>query len=334
MLEKKSFPLLGSILAAGLAVGTVSAAPLFDMPEKAEFLASLGVTSDSSVTAGPKNMKAVQQVFDEKVDQHFLSRHAQKGLTCVTCHDPKSIKRTDWMLKVTAPAVRKTCQDCHSVQAFVFSQTDTHDKTDCVGCHMPNLPSKDRFAAAQTSTDKFEAVRRSHLYKIQVDAKATTVVSDANGTRYAKDAQGYGFNDLQWSCGRPAPADYTVCEDRGCHSSATSKLDRGLIYLNQQEIYDEVVKIQRPVKASFKRITQDLERIKKLLEVTRLSQADQTDIRLLVDKAADIIEMIEKDGSWGMHAAGYTKDRIASAESFLTKAQQMIDQGGYKAQQK
>ncbi len=334
MLEKKSFRLLGSILAVGLAFGTVSAAPVFDMPEKVEFLASLGVTSDSSVTAGPKDMKAVQQVFNEKVEQHFMTKHAQKGLTCVTCHDPKSINRTDWMLKVTAPAIQKTCQECHTVQAFVFSKTDTHDKTDCVGCHMPNLPSKDRFAAALTSTDKFEAIRRSHLYKINVDAKATTIVAGEKGPRYAQDAEGYGFNNLQWSCGRPAPADYTVCEDRGCHSPSTSKLDRGLIYQNQQEIYDEVVKIQRPIKASFKRITQDLERIKKLLEVTRLSQADQTDIRLLVDKAADIADMIEKDGSWGMHASRFTKDRIASAESFLAKAQQMIDQGGYKAQQK
>lgn len=329
MLVKKSVAAIGCAFALG-ALTSASAAPVFDMPGHPEFLAALGVTSNSAMTAGPKDMKAVQKVFDEKSEQHFMTKHAQKGLTCVTCHDPKSIDKTDWMLRVTAPKIQKKCSDCHTTQAFVFSKTASHDKTDCIGCHMPNMPSKERFAAALTSTDKFEAVRRAHLYKILVDEKATSVVSTDKGPEYAKNKKGRGFVDLQWSCGRPASADYTVCEDRGCHSPTTSKLDKGLVYLSPKEIYDEVVKVQKPVKEGYKQISMDIKRIKKLLEVTRLSRADQTEIRLLTDKAADIADMIKEDGSWGMHASHYVKDRLASAQSFLAKAQKMIDEGGYE----
>ena len=50
--------------------------------------------------------------------------------------------------------------------------------------------------------------------------------------------------------------------------------------------------------------------MRKLLEVTRLSPADQTDARLLLDKADQIATMIKKDGSWGMHAQNYLLDQV------------------------
>ena len=196
---------------------------------------------------------------------------------------------------------------------------------------MPNIPVVSKFEEALKGTDRFAAVRRAHLYKINTDAQASMVTKDPEkGWVYSRDKEDHGFVDLQWSCGRPAPADWTVCEGRGCHSPATSELDKGLIYKSQQEIAYEVQKVQRPVKESYDRIVKGVDRITKLLEITQMTPADQTETRLLLDKAAEIADLIKKDGSWGAHASHYIKDRLAAAESYLAKAQVLIDNGGYR----
>ena len=85
--------------------------------------------------------------------------------------------------------------------------------------------------------------------------------------------------------------------------------------------------MQRPVKESWDRVVKGVDRITKLLEITKMTPADQTEARLLLDKAAEIADLIKKDGSWGAHASHYTKDRLAAAESYLAKAQGLIDNG-------
>lgn len=71
--------------------------------------------------------------------------------------------------------------------------------------------------------------------------------------------------------------------------------------------------------------------MRKLLEVTRLSPADQTDARLLLDKADQIATMIKKDGSWGMHAQNYLLDQVKTAQAYL--AQSPADHGQGRLQQ-
>ena len=143
------------------------------------------------------------------------------------------------------------------------------------------------------------------------------------------DEDGNGYVDLMWSCARNTPADYTVFEGKGCHNPATSKLDEGLIYQDQKEVYGETLKWQTPIKEGYKEIAGAIPRMRKLLEVTRLSPADQTDARLLLDKADQIATMIKKDGSWGMHAQNYLLDQVKTAQAYLAKAQQIMDKGGY-----
>jgi len=260
-----------------------------------------------------------------------------KGVSCNTCHDPRSLDGVTWMAVVNKPVIRQTCQDCHTVQADVFAHTDTHDKLDCIDCHMPNVAS-----AADYSTDQKaagpKALRRIHTYKILVDPKASSMVEGevkvgkddtAKGYVMAKDEDGNGYVDLMWSCARNTPADYTVFEGKGCHNAATSKLDEGLIYQDQKEVYGETLKWQTPIKEGYKEIAGAIPRMRKLLEVTRLSPADQTDARLLLDKADQIAAMIKKDGSWGMHAQNYLLDQVKTAQAYLAKAQQIMDKGGY-----
>ncbi len=313
---------------------------LMAIKDKPEFLASIGITQPAPPLdlTTEQNLKRTEEAFNQKNAQHFATVHAQKGIGCVGCHDQTTIPSTNWMARVTNPAMKQTCQDCHTTQADVFAKTDTHSNMDCVGCHMPNMPAAANYSNDQSKVAT-EALRRAHSYKIKVDPTATSMVPGqikqgeevVNGYVIAKDEDGNGYVDLMWSCARNAPADYTVFENQGCHSPFQSTLDEGLIYKDQQEVYGETIKLQQPVKDGYEKITQEIPRLRKLLEVTRLSPADQTDARLLLDKADDIATLIKKDGSYGMHAPNYLKDRVATAEAFLAKAQQIIDAGGYVA---
>lgn len=325
-----------SILALGTAlsfsVAAATPAPEFDIQGKPEFVKSLGEAAKTKVQRNDEETKRlISEVYNDKLEQHAMTKHFEKGLTCVSCHDQQRQGGPDWMAKITNPPMKKNCQDCHTVQADVQRHTRSHSEIDCVACHMPNIPAVDKFEGALKGTDTFLAVRRAHLYKINTDAQASMVSLDPEkGWNYSRDKDNHGFVDLQWSCGRPAPADWTVCEGRGCHSPATSELDKGLIYQTQDEIAQEVQKVQRPVKASFDRIVKGVDRLTKLLEISKLTAADQTEARLLLDKAAEIADLIEKDGSWGVHASHYIKDRLSAAESYLAKAQLLIDNGGYR----
>ena len=274
-------------------ITTLTLSCLAAIPEKPEFMASLGIAKDAKpdLTKDQKTQLA-GKAYHEKADQHFMSVHAQKGVSCNTCHDPRSLDGVAWMAVVNKPVIRQTCQDCHTVQADVFAHTDTHDKLDCIACHMPNVASStDQNAAGP------KALRRIHTYKILVDPKASSMVEGevkvgkdgtAKGYVMAKDEDGNGYVDLMWSCARNTPADYTVFEGKGCHNPATSKLDEGLIYQDQKEVYGETLKWQTPIKEGYKEIAGAIPRMRKLLEVTRLSPADQTDARLLLDKADQI----------------------------------------------
>ncbi|MCD8339960.1 MAG: cytochrome C [Burkholderiales bacterium] len=333
--------------ACALAIGTIAVAQQevvkidpdqMAVQGKPEFLASIGITEP----AGPldltqeENLKRTQEAFNQKTEQHFASVHASKGIGCTDCHDQTNIPSTNWMARISNPPIKQTCQDCHVTQADVFAKTDTHSNLDCVGCHMPNIPAAENYSNEQSKAAK-TALRRAHSYKIKVDPKATSMIpahvkqGEEVGFVYnmAKYENGNSYVDLMWSCARNAPADYTVFEGRGCHSPYQSTLDEGLIYKDQREIYGEAYKLQKPVKDGYEQISEEIPRLRKLLEVTRLSPADQTDARLLLDKADDIATLIKKDGSWGMHAPNYLKDRVETAQAFLAKAQKIIDAGGY-----
>lgn len=86
---------------------------------------------------------------------------------------------------------------------------------------------------------------------------------------------------------------------------------------------------QKPVKDGYEQIKGGVERVSKLLEVTALPYEKQTQIRLLLDKATEVSDLIEKDGSWGAHASHYLQDRVKSALSYIDQAQTLLDKGGY-----
>ena len=275
--------------------------------------------------------------------QLMMSKHYEKGMRCVTCHDPHEVTSNDWTSYYTKPAIRKTCQDCHKDQADVVAQTNTHSKMDCVDCHMPFTMSCENFTAIQRpDMAGFDAVRRSHIFNIKVDptakmlnpAEGQSRASNSKGWRIAKDEESHGYVDLMWSCARTANAEKGVTDNKGCHSAFLSELEEGLQYTDQKQIYDEVMEWQNPVKDGYKTAVAAQERIAKLLEVTKVPVDAKTEIMMLVDKARDITIEVEKDGSWGVHAPDYLKTRVETANAYLTKAQAILDNGGFPAVEK
>ncbi len=312
----------------------------FDMPNKPEFIASLNLTEGRHEVpqTSEEKKKALAPVYNEKLTQHSLTVHSQKGVTCVTCHDPKSFKTPDWMLPVTAPEMRKNCGDCHTTQAEVFKKTDTHAKIQCTACHMPNMPSPGNYKPGDKSP-QYDAVRRAHFYKINIDPKALSYVrlenakatQDKDSWQWAVDKDGYAYVDVMWSCSRATPGDHMLSgEGRGCHSPATSTLDEGLHYATPEAVAEEIAKWQKPVKDFWQQIGLGLERIARLLEVTKLTPSEQTEVRLMLDKAQEIHDQLKKDGSWGVHAPRYLLDRATTGVGYITKAQSIIDAAGYQ----
>lgn len=270
--------------------------------------------------------------------QLMMSKHYEKGMRCVTCHDPHEITSNDWKSYYTKPAIRKTCQDCHKTQTDVVAKTNTHSKIDCIGCHMPFTMSCENFTAIQRPDFAgFDAVRRSHVWNIKVDPKAKMMnpaagqsrASNSKGWRIAKDEDGHGYLDLMWSCARTANAELQVTENKGCHSVFLSELEKGLQYSDQKVIYDEVMKWQNPVKNGYNTAVKTLDRVNKLLEITKLDPAAKTEVLMLIDKAQDIVDQIKKDGSWGVHAPAYLTQRAETAQAYLAQAQSILDKGEF-----
>ena len=302
------------------------------------FLHSLGIDPKTEIKLSKKELRSLAESnYNDKTAQHFMSVHARHGVGCLSCHDQSEVKGTAWMAYVSNPPMKQDCKTCHTVQADVFKHTDTHSNLDCIACHMPNVASAADYSTDQNAAGP-KALRRIHTYKILVDPKASSMVEGevkvgkdgtAKGYVMAKDEDGNGYVDLMWSCARNAPADWTVFEGKGCHSQYTSKLEEGLVYKDQKQVYGELVKWQNPVKEGYKEIRGATERINKLLEVTRLDRDQRTQVLSYVDLATQIADMIEKDGSWGAHAHNYMTQRLAAAQNYVRKAQEILDAGKF-----
>lgn len=97
-----------SVLALGSALSfTVAAAtpaPEFDIQGKPDFVKSLGDAANTKIERSTEETKRlIAEVYNDKLEQHAMSKHFEKGLTCVTCHDQQRQGGPDWMAKVTNP---------------------------------------------------------------------------------------------------------------------------------------------------------------------------------------------------------------------------------------
>lgn len=301
------------------------------------FLHSLRIDPRTEIKLSKKELRSLAESnYNDKTAQHFMSVHARHGVGCLSCHDQSEVKGTAWMAYVSNPPMKQDCKTCHTVQADVFKHTDTHSNLDCIACHMPNMPKPAEYSEDQAKVAG-TALYRAHMYKINPSPDKTSYVKKevkvdgkiVSQYELAKDEKGRDFVDLMWSCARNAPADWTVFEGKGCHSQYTSKLEEGLVYKDQKQVYGELVKWQNPIKEGYKEIRGATERINKLLEVTRLDRDQRTQVLSYVDLATQIADMIEKDGSWGAHAHNYMTQRLTAAQNYVRKAQEILDAGKF-----
>lgn len=72
-------------------------------------------------------------------------------------------------------------------------------------------------------------------------------------------------------------------------------------------------------------------RIDQLLEVTKLSTEDKTQVLMLAEKAQATVDLIKQDGSWGVHGFRYSQKRLDAALTYVTQAQKILDGSGYSA---
>ncbi|MBV7316967.1 cytochrome c3 family protein [Shewanella sp. NIFS-20-20] len=271
--------------------------------------------------------------------QMFSSAHYDKGMRCATCHDPHEVTGNDWKEGFTRPAMKKDCTDCHEAQKTIADNSKTHSNQTCQSCHMPNTGSCENFTGMQyPDMAGFDAVRKSHVWKIDIhperkmlnppEGSASRDASEKNWT-LAKDEEGHYYLDLMWSCARTAPSDVDAVENKGCHSPFQSELEIGMHYDDQMEIYGEVQKWQKPIKETYAEVVGAIERIDQLMEVTKLTNEQKTQVYMLTEKAQETLDLLEADGSWGVHGPRYTKKRIDAALSYVTQAQAILDGNGY-----
>ncbi len=270
--------------------------------------------------------------------QMYSSAHYDKGMRCGTCHDPHEVTANSWKDGYTKVGLKKTCTDCHETQANFFKQGGgIHSKDNCTSCHMPNMMSCENFNLIQ-NPDKagFDNVRASHIWKIKVDKTAKTINPPEGKPRDPKTTKGWTvargddgrfFLDLMWSCGRTSFSDVNLVGPgaSGCHSAVQSTLPEKLRYTDQAQIYDDVMKWQTPVKDGYTKVKGMIQGVDKgMLNNTRLSTEQKSRVILLTKQAQDIVDRLEKDGSWGVHGPAYSKKIVNEALVYVQQAQDIL----------
>lgn len=121
---------------------------------------------------------------------------AKNTMDCVTCHNPH--KRAKFSIKMD-------CNACHSKQANDYKGSAMQAVgVSCVDCHMPKATK------SATNKSKYEGDIRTHLFKINTDAKAEMFYKepklDKDGKPLMKDGKpvmaefSKGFVTLDFAC--------------------------------------------------------------------------------------------------------------------------------------
>ena len=199
---------------------------------------------------------------------------------------------------------------------------------------MPFMMSCENFYAIQFQDNAgFDTQRRSHIWKIDVDPARKSLVAgdaakgprDAKDWHFQRDKNGHNFVDLMWACARTSWADKDMQDTKGCHSPVLSELKPTLHFKNQKQVYDEVTGWQTPVKNDFSQVKIGIEGLYAILETKKLSPSDKTRVYELIEKAQDTVDLLQKDGSWGMHGFKYTKQRLDASKEYIKEAQRIIN---------
>jgi hypothetical protein len=268
--------------------------------------------------------------------QEYNTKHKDAGMNCSTCHDPHEVTANDWREPYTMPGLKKQCEDCHAGQAAFFKNRDNHAGNTCTGCHMPVMMSCENFAAIQYSDQAgFDTARTSHIWKINTAAAYKAINPPEGKGRdwkegawlLAKDKEGRPSLDLQWTCGRTSWSDGHLIQTGGCHSPVLSQLPEEYKFKTQQQIFDRVVAWQKPVKQGVAETKVALVEARKALAKSPANVSAKAQAQLMINQAQEIVDAVTKDGSAGVHAPNYTKQKVDEAK-LLAAGARVVAQGG------
>jgi hypothetical protein len=252
--------------------------------------------------------------------QSYFTAHAQKGMTCSTCHDPHEVTANDWREPYTLSGLKKECGDCHKEQAAFHAKSDEHNNKRCTACHMPAMMSCENFLPIQYP-DKggFDTARAAHIWRILVSPTEKTLNPPPGKDRDFKDGawrmarkDGKPFIDLMWSCGRTSFQDPNLAQSGGCHSAYIGKHDP--LFKDQKQIYDVVRKWQQPVEDGIAAAEKLLDEARPALAKTKIPKTRAAQSQLMINQSQEILDTIAKDGSSGVHAPRYTLEKVGEAK--------------------
>jgi predicted CXXCH cytochrome family protein len=114
------------------------------------------------------------------------STHYQRGMNCITCHDPHSASlKSTYTGDATEPGdVSQLCINCHQEASMNFPYTSHHKEgVSCVDCHLEHLENQEY--AAHTVPDhsfsaSLETCNTCHAMQMHADAPAVTTQDAAN----------------------------------------------------------------------------------------------------------------------------------------------------------
>ncbi|MGB7847827.1 MAG: hypothetical protein WBL63_19600 [Candidatus Acidiferrum sp.] len=104
-----------------------------------------------------------------------------------------------------------------------------------------------------------------------------------------------------------------MIEGGGCHSGAQSAQPKDLQFINQRMIYDKIMAWETPVKDGMTAVKAALSDITAQIPKSRLPKARKAEIQVMANQAQDILNVVQKDGSWGVHAPTYTLKKVNEA---------------------
>ena len=88
----------------------------------------------------------------------------------------------------------------------------------------------------------------------------------------------------------------------GCHSPAISDLPPEYHFKNQAQIYTHIVGWQEPVREGAAAARKALDESRLGLEGSSSPIERRAQVQLMINQADGILDAVEKDGSWGVHA--------------------------------
>jgi hypothetical protein len=92
-------------------------------------------------------------------------------------------------------------------------------------------------------------------------------------------------------------------------------------------IYDRVVLWQKPVKEGVTEAKTAITLANSRMMTAHLSDTQRAQVQLMLNQAQTILQSVQKDGSWGVHAPDFTLQKVKEAKVLAAGANAILLNG-------